>query len=78
MYNGVLRAMASGGIIEFGFPAELIGVSVRGCFVTTLHAINSGVIKCSRMQPKCVVYRGMSGLKLPESFVQPDAFGVRR
>ena len=77
LYNGVLRAMASGGVVRFGFPPDLVGASVRGRFTTTLHAINSGVIKCSRLQPKCAVYRGMNGLRLPRSFVQPDVFGLR-
>ena len=78
LYNGVLRSMASGGVVKFGFPKDLLGTSVVGRFTTTLHAINSGVIKMSRIQPKCGVYRGMNGMKLPRSFVHPDAFGVRR
>ena len=78
VYNGVLRSMASGGVVKFGFPKHLIGTSVAGKFTTTLHAINSGVIKMSRIQPKCGVYRGMNGMRLPRSFVQPDVFGVRR
>jgi WD40 repeat protein len=77
LYNGVLRSMTTGGTVRFGFDQHLIGVSVQGRFVTTLHAVNSGVIKLSRLQPKCKVYRGINGMKLPRSFVQPDAFGVR-
>ena len=48
MYNGVLRAMASDGVVKFGFPQHMIGWSVNGRFTTTLHCINSGVIKMSR------------------------------
>eukprot|EP01052_Picozoa_sp_SAG31_P015468 SAG31_NODE_994_length_10499_cov_6.293452_6_plen_2190_part_01 len=77
LYNGVLRTMASGGIIAFGFPPHLIGKSVNGRFTTTLHAINSGVIKVSRLQPKCIVYRGMHGIRLPKSFTQEDDFGFK-
>eukprot|EP01051_Picozoa_sp_SAG22_P005512 SAG22_NODE_329_length_12249_cov_27.341646_7_plen_1215_part_00 len=77
LYNAALRAMGTGGTVAFGLPAHLLGTSVRGRFTTTLHAINSGVIKMSRLQPKCEVYRGMNGMKLPKSFVQPDVFGVR-
>ena len=52
VYNTVLRATASEGqTIDFGVPDEFLGCSVRGLFTTTLHAINSGVIKLSRMQP---------------------------
>ena len=77
LYNGVLRSMSSGGIVLFGFDQHLIGASVVGRFTTTLHAINSGVIKIARLQPKCDVYRGMNGMKLPKAFVQEDIFGVR-
>lgn len=44
---------------------------------TTLHCINSGLIKISRMQPIAAIYRGISGMKLPESFLEPNAFNVR-
>eukprot|EP01052_Picozoa_sp_SAG31_P017584 SAG31_NODE_1210_length_9377_cov_21.101207_3_plen_1379_part_00 len=74
LYNGVLRAMATDGIVRHGHGA---GLSVKGCFVSTLHSINSGVIKLSRLQPIGKIYRGMSGMKLPRSFIHPDAFGVR-
>ena len=30
LYNGVLRAMATDGVIRFGFDRHLIGASVRG------------------------------------------------
>ena len=69
--------MASGGMVRFGFDEHLIGPSVRCRFVTTLHCIASAVIKLSRLQPKGTVFRGMNGMKLPRSFVQPDACGVR-
>ena len=49
LYNGVLRAMASGGVLKFGRTFQhMIGWSVNGRFTTTLHCINSGVIKMSR------------------------------
>ena len=31
----------------------------------------------ARMQPKCEVYRGMNGMKLPPSFTEKDKFGIR-
>eukprot|EP01052_Picozoa_sp_SAG31_P005250 SAG31_NODE_228_length_19803_cov_29.496498_5_plen_223_part_00 len=52
LYNGVLRAMATCGVVKFGFPAHLIGSSVHGRFCTTLHCINSGVIKMARYESK--------------------------
>ena len=77
IHNGALRSMATDGIVRFGLDEHLVGSSVRGRFVTTLHCINSGVIKLSRLQPKCTVYRGINGMKLRRSFVKPDVFGVR-
>jgi hypothetical protein len=58
-YNGALRAMATGGVAPFG---QFQGMDVRGAYVTTIHAINSGLIKLSRLQPCCSIYRGMSGM----------------
>ena len=77
LYNGVLRAMAcEDGRIRFGFPPDMIGQSVHGKFTTTLHAINSGVIKLSRLQPACKIYRGMTGMKLPKVFHHSDAHNI--
>eukprot|EP01050_Picozoa_sp_SAG11_P019986 SAG11_NODE_3278_length_2557_cov_2.015813_2_plen_147_part_00 len=54
LYNTMLRSMSSDGIVPWG-PMQ--GQDVRGRFVTTTHAINSGIIKLSRMQPTCSVFR---------------------
>ena len=78
VYNTVLRAMATDTkTIRFGVPQSMLGLSVKGRFVTTLHATNSGVIKLSRLQPACEVYRGVRGMKLPRSFVTANAHNVR-
>ena len=56
LYNAVLRTMATEEkVTTFGVPEQLRGRSVRGRYTTTLQAINSGVIKLSRMQPACKV-----------------------
>eukprot|EP01051_Picozoa_sp_SAG22_P007310 SAG22_NODE_510_length_9598_cov_6.080114_4_plen_700_part_00 len=70
LYNTVLRSMNSGGVVPFG---SLKGLHVEGRFVTTIHATNSGVIKLSRLQPACPIFRGVSGMKLPRSFTVPNA-----
>ena len=31
-------------------------------------SVHAGVIKLSRLQPVCEVYRGIKGMKLPKSF----------
>ena len=41
LYNGALRAMATGGVVACG-PSK--GQPVKGSFVTTIHAINSGAL----------------------------------
>jgi hypothetical protein len=69
--------MGAGGVVRAGFPAAMIGQKVKGRFTSTLHCITSGIIKLSRMQPTCDIYRGMSGLKLPATFLQPNAYNVR-
>ena len=46
-------------------------------FTTTLHVINSGVIKLARIQPAADVYRGMRGKQLPKAMKEMNAFGVR-
>ena len=49
-------------------------------FVTTLHAINSGILKMARvsMVPEDgFVYRGLNGLDLPRDLISPNAFGTR-
>ena len=61
LYNAVLRAMATEEkTATFGVPEQLRGRSVRGRYTTTLQAINSGVIKLSRMQPACKVGSGVT------------------
>ena len=39
--------------------------------------VNSGVVKLSQLQPATTVYRGVSGMKLPEPFLVPSKFNVR-
>jgi hypothetical protein len=49
----------------------------RGQFVTTIHALNSAVLKLSKLQPACKVYRGVKGGILPQQFWQRNDHGVR-
>jgi hypothetical protein len=47
-------------------------------YCTTISLIVSGIIKLSRttpLPPSRRVYRGLSGLRLPEKFWKPDSFG---
>ena len=46
-------------------------------YTTTLHGINSAVIKLGKLTRACKVYRGISGGMLPEQFWTEDEAGVR-
>jgi hypothetical protein len=46
-------------------------------FRTTLHVLNSAIIKLSRTQPAVRVYRGTKGGVLPDQFWSPNAHNVR-
>ena len=45
--------------------------------MTTIHAVNSGIIKLSALTPVITVFRGASGLKLPKQLEIPDKYGSR-
>jgi hypothetical protein len=46
-------------------------------YTTTLHAINSSVVKLSKLTYAGACYRGVSGMVLPESFWHANEFGVK-
>ena len=55
-------------------PAPLLGADM---YATTIHAINSCVIKLSKLAKAEKVYRGLSGGTLPKEFWQPNEHGVK-
>ena len=46
-------------------------------YVTTLHVINSAIVKLSKLTKVSKVYRGVSGMRLPASFMEANNLGVR-
>ena len=46
-------------------------------YATTIHAINSVVVKMSRLTKVVPLYRGWTGATLPAKFFEADAMGVR-
>lgn len=72
-YNSVLR-MKSGN-------KHLIDVFGKLCkgnmYATTIHAINSCVIKLSKLAKAVKVYRGLAGGVLPTEFWRPNEHGVK-
>ena len=47
-----------------------------GRYTTTIHAINSCIIKLQKLTRTCVVYRGFSGATLPNHMFEPDEDGI--
>ena len=64
---GVWTAAADGGL-EWSW---------RNTYTTTIHGLNSGIIKLSPLSAAVPVYRGISGASLPTAFFEPDSDGVR-
>ena len=74
-YNSVLR-----GALPSSPPRDIERFErlCRGnVYATTMHCINSAVVKLSKLQRACRVYRGISDGVLPTGFFEPDASGVR-
>jgi hypothetical protein len=46
-------------------------------YATTLHAINSSIVKLAKLAVAAKVYRGVSGRVLPAEFWRPNEFDVR-
>ena len=46
-------------------------------YTTTLHCINSSIVKLSKLTYAAKVYRGVNGRKLPPEFWQANEYGVR-
>jgi hypothetical protein len=46
-------------------------------YTSTLHAINSVIIKLGKLTKAIKVYRGIAGMKLPDEFWTPNKFNVR-
>ena len=55
--------------------AEYEGTGVP--FTTTIHVLNSLIMKLSKVQPAERVYRGTLGGVLPDRFWKPDEFNIR-
>ena len=72
-YNGVLRSFSG-----VPFLKHKCAQLTRGNqYPTTIHAINSAVVKLSKLTVACRVYRGFAGARLPDSFFVPNKFNTR-
>ena len=46
-------------------------------YTTTLHALNSAIVKLSKLTKASTVYRGVHDMVLPDQFWTPNKYGVR-
>ena len=51
-------------------------LATTNTYITTLHVINSSIVKIGRLTTACRVYRGYSGMALPPEFWAPNEYGV--
>ena len=73
-YNSVLRGLQSS--IAF-FKNDFLRLCKGNKYTTTLHVINSAVVKLSKLTFAKKVYRGVSGGRLPKNFRLANDYGVR-
>ena len=73
-YNTVLRGLQSA--IGF-FKKRFEDLCLGNKYTTTMHVINSAVVKLSKLTFASEVYRGVSGGRLPHHFRHADEYGVR-
>ena len=71
-YNTVLRAQAKSGEYMRNLFAKLC---MGNHYPTTIHAINSCVLKLSKLMCAETVWRGFSGATLPDDFFRHNEFG---
>ena len=70
-----------GRFVKYNDLLRGFGGALEGCkgnrYVTTTHAINSAIIKASKLTRVAKVYRGVSGGTLPAEFWAADEHNVR-
>ena len=67
-YNGVLRAFTGADFLV----RERDRLCGTNRYTTTIHIINSCVIKLGKIMKAVTVYRGLKGGRLPQQFMQKD------
>ena len=73
-YNGVLRGLSSD--VPY-LRQQFQKLCMGNKYCTTLHVINSCVVKLSKLTYAGKIYRGISGRFLPQQFLIPNEFGVK-
>lgn len=73
-YNAVLRGLQSS---QNMFRERFERLCMGNRYTTTLHSINSSVVKLSKLTVATCVYRGVSGGRLPLALRKRNQYGVR-
>ena len=81
-YNGILRGVGSRQVESERegrgqVPFDKIEKALGNMYTTTLHVINSAIIKLSKLTVADKVYRGISSRVLPKSMKVKDEYSVR-
>ena len=72
-YNAVLRGLP--GKVPC-LKASMERLCADNRYVTTLHVINSAIVKMGKLMVSQKVYRGIAGGLLPPEFWEPNEFKV--
>ena len=78
-YNAVLRAK-SGSSAMVAKHEDLCSDEDKNqinMYTTTIHCINSCILKLSKLTPVCKVWRGTTDASLPRSCFVADTFNIR-
>ena len=73
-YNAVLRS--ANGLVPF-FVTQCESLCGRNKYTTTIHVINSGIVKLGKLTSAMRVYRGVAGGSLPSEFIARNEAGIR-
>jgi hypothetical protein len=72
-YNAVLRGIS--GRVPY-LHEQMRQLCLGNRYATTLHNINSCIVKLGKLMPAQCVYRGISGGLLPDGFWRRNEFNV--
>ena len=76
LYVEVLAVRLYTGPMYVHYNGLLRAAEKTGDYVTTIHMINSAIVKLGKRTRPMTVYRGVLGGVLPRNFFEPDEFGV--
>ena len=80
-YNLVLRAKPKAAKHEGDYAKKLLDDHARTCkgnlYATTIHVLNSCIVKLSKLTKVGKVYRGLADGALPKRFFEPNEYNVK-